>query len=283
MGWKHDDLAADLAAHLRSDSAKMVWTDMQMGPSGSSRPDVYVMEKRYSVFAPKSYEIKVSLSDFRSDVTSGKWQSYLEYSAAVIFAVPAGLISKNEIPDGCGLIVRHENVWRMAKKPTLQKIDTLPHKVWMKLLIDGAAREAERKFRKEYFSHYQVQSKIKSDYGRELATLLSDVESAKELLNQRIQGYEDAMQRAKDWHERDLNRLKERLESDITRVDDGMSELKELLGLEPECRLSQVSIKIHEVIRALDKDSEVSRLRRKLEQVERAVQGIKPDLRVAHL
>lgn len=281
MAWKHDDLAEDLAAHLRSDSSRMVWTDMQMGPSGSSRPDVYVMDKRYSVFAPKSYEIKVSVSDFRSDVTSGKWQSYLDYSAAVIFAVPAGLITKNDIPDGCGLIVRHENVWRMAKKPTLQKIDTLPHKAWMKLLIDGAAREANRKYRKEYFSHYQAQSKIKSEYGRELAALLSDVESAKELLNQRIQGYEAAMQRARESHEHNLQIQRERLNSDIRRVDDGMSELKEFLGLDAECRLPQVSIRIHEVIRMLDKDFEIARLRGNLKRVEEAVKEIVPDLKVA--
>ena len=86
--WQHNDLMHDLAEHLRSNSDRMVWTDMQLGPVGSPRPDVFTVNKSYTQPRPLSYEIKISRADFRSDVTSGKWQKYLDYSAGVIFAPP---------------------------------------------------------------------------------------------------------------------------------------------------------------------------------------------------
>ena len=76
---KHDELADDLAAHLRADR-RMVWTNIQLGPSGSPRPDVYAFFKSYVDPRPMAYECKVSLSDFRADVTAGKWQSYRKFS-----------------------------------------------------------------------------------------------------------------------------------------------------------------------------------------------------------
>ena len=122
MKWGHDQLANDLAEHLAKQTDRIIWTDMQLGPSGSPRPDVYSIPKSYSGYKPIAYECKVSVSDFRSDITKGKWQSYLKYSSGVIFAVPKGLITKDDLPKGCGLIVRSENGWRMVKGPTLTPI-----------------------------------------------------------------------------------------------------------------------------------------------------------------
>jgi len=81
--WGHDALAEDLAQHLRSDK-RMVWTDMQLGPSGSARPDVFTLDKVYSRPAPTAYECKISRADLRADTTSGKWQKYLQFAGAVI-------------------------------------------------------------------------------------------------------------------------------------------------------------------------------------------------------
>lgn len=142
--WTHDGLANDLAEHLRRASDRMVWEDMQLGPSGSPRPDVYTIPKVYSRFCPIAYEIKISVADFRSDVTSGKWQSYLKFAAGVIFAVPDGLVSKNEVPPTCGLMVRKDKVWRSVKGPTLTPVASLPKDTWMKLLLDGIWRVQEK-------------------------------------------------------------------------------------------------------------------------------------------
>src|SRR6266571_2431143 len=96
--WTHDELAADLAGHLKTPE-RMCWTDMQLGPAGSPRPDVYCIDKSFVSPFPTAYECKVSVPDFRSDVTSGKWSSYLKFAYRVFFAVPAGLVSKADVPD----------------------------------------------------------------------------------------------------------------------------------------------------------------------------------------
>lgn len=140
-GWSHDALAADLAQYLRSDK-RMVWTDMQLGPSGSPRPDVYTLERSYSRPLPTAYECKISRSDLRSDTTSGKWQKYLQFAGAVIFAVPDGLCTPADIPIGCGLIVRKGQAWRHIRKATRSHI-TLPMDACMKLLIDGVNRSIQ--------------------------------------------------------------------------------------------------------------------------------------------
>lgn len=136
--WDHDALAVDLAGYL-SGADTMVWTDMQLGPSGSPRPDVFTLRRSYSKPMPMAFECKISRSDLRSDTTSGKWQSYLKYAGGVTFAVPDGLCTVSDIPNGCGLIVRKAEVWRYARRPTLNKV-TPPFEACMKLLIDGINR-----------------------------------------------------------------------------------------------------------------------------------------------
>ncbi|MBA4756256.1 MAG: MmcB family DNA repair protein [Sphingobium sp.] len=136
--WTHDGLLDDLATHLRQPE-RMVWCDMQLGPSGSPRPDIFTMQKSYSKPSPAAFEIKISRSDLRSDTTSAKWQSYLKFAGSVTFAVPDGLCTVADIPDMCGLIVRKDQVWRYARRPTIQRVD-LPKDAYMKLLIDGVNR-----------------------------------------------------------------------------------------------------------------------------------------------
>src|SRR5262245_7005098 len=93
----HDALAESLADHVRGPE-RMVWCDMQLGPGGSPRPDVYAIYKSFVNPAPTAYECKVSTSDFRADVTSGKWKTYLPFASAVYFACEAGLFGKAEVP-----------------------------------------------------------------------------------------------------------------------------------------------------------------------------------------
>lgn len=183
--WKHDDLAEDLAMHLGRNTDRIIWTDMQLGPSGSPRPDVYSIPKSYSGFKPLAYECKVSVSDFRSDITKGKWQSYLKYASGVIFAVPQGLITKEDIPKGCGLIIRSESGWRMAKGPTLAPIaNDLPKDFWIKLVIDGVDR-SKRIEVNDRMRDYVIRKKISEKYGEELAMALSRRDQAVQSLDYR--------------------------------------------------------------------------------------------------
>jgi hypothetical protein len=173
--WGHDELANDLAASLEIPE-RMVWTDMQLGPSGSSRPDVFTMQKSYSRPLPKSYEIKVSISDFRSDITSGKWQKYLKFSACVIFAVPKGLITKDDVPIGCGLMTRGENGWRTIKKPTMQVVE-LPEHMMLKLLIDGIERA--RRPKPAEWNQYVTYKKLKKLFSEDVNAAIKDLNLAR--------------------------------------------------------------------------------------------------------
>jgi hypothetical protein len=176
--WGHDELANDLADSLEVPE-RMVWTDMQLGPSGSARPDVFTMQKSYSRPLPKSYEIKVSLSDFRSDITSGKWQKYLKFSGCVIFAVPKGLITKEDVPIGCGLMTRGENGWRTIKKPTMQVVE-LPEHMMLKLLIDGIDRA--RRPRPDEWNQYITNKKLKKLFSEDVNAAITDLKLARNRL-----------------------------------------------------------------------------------------------------
>lgn len=144
----HDELARSLADHLRT-TDRMVWCDMQLGPAGSPRPDVYAIYKSFMRPAPVAYECKVSMSDFRADVTAGKWQSYLPFASGVYFACELWLLGKTDVPEHCGLIVHTAKGWRAVKKPTLQAVH-IPQDAWLKLLIDGVEREGPRHRAKPY-------------------------------------------------------------------------------------------------------------------------------------
>lgn len=167
----HDELASDLANHLRNER-RMTWCDIQLGPSGSVRPDVFAVNRSYSNPCPVSYECKVSISDFRSDVTSGKWQNYLSFSSGVYFACESGLIGKADVPPHCGLIVRHDNTWRAAKKAVLNPV-VVPEEVWLKLLIDGIEREGP-KYRARCWSESMALDGVSKKFGALVAKAIRD-------------------------------------------------------------------------------------------------------------
>lgn len=180
--WTHDALAADLADHLRGMSKPaMVWLDMQLGPAGSMRPDVFTMERTYTALNTRAFEVKVSRSDFLADATAGKAQGYRSVAGALAFAAPKGLLKREEIPDGCGLIERGESGWRWARKPVMSRIETLPTKVWLKLLMDGIERvhDPRGQLRRQRVNEYTQQRRAEQMLGAELGSLLADRERAR--------------------------------------------------------------------------------------------------------
>jgi hypothetical protein len=174
--WTHDALAEDLATHLRGLPRRMCWTNMPMGPMGSVRPDVFVLFKSFSRPLPTSYEVKVSMSDFRADVGAGKWQEYLAFSGAVVFAVPCGLLAKTDVPAGCGLIVRSDKAWRTVKAHVCNPV-TLGEGILLKLLMAGIDDLADSRmaikrrvyWNAEWESVRRVSQAIGADAGRYLA------------------------------------------------------------------------------------------------------------------
>ncbi len=198
----HDALAESLAAHLHGPD-RMTWCDLQLGSAGSVRPDVYTIEKSFVRPNPMAYECKVSQSDFRADVTAGKWQAYLQYACGVYFACESGLIGKADVPPMCGLIVLKDGAWRSAKRPTVQPV-TIPQDAFLKLLIDGIEREGAAQRTKRLADHWTHLTTIKHKFGEVVAKVVSDrlavdveIESAQRSAKRIVENAQQAAEQVK--------------------------------------------------------------------------------------
>ncbi len=195
--WGHDQLAADLGAHLRADGQHYTWFNIAMEGYSGARPDVFTM-KPFSYHNPHflSWEVKVDASDFRADITAGKWQKYLAFSQGVTFAVPHGLIKPDDVPKGCGLIVRGANNWRHHRKPTLEQpnfplpllvklLSARPHRGSLESYRYSSRYDEEQRLRKD--SHDRVlqeaRRKIGKQLGEEIASYLADPEHARKIVD----------------------------------------------------------------------------------------------------
>lgn len=171
----HDELAHSLALHLRADS-RMVWENIVSGPAGSVRPDVFTMEKSFANPNPISYEVKISTSDFRSDVTKAKWKAYLDFSYGVVFAAPKGLLSRKDIPDGCGLIQYNGTIWHTVKRPTLHPC-TIKSDMLLKLLIDGESQQTQPKpIQNRDFDAWRHHETLRKKFGKDIGQKMALIE-----------------------------------------------------------------------------------------------------------
>ncbi len=113
-------LQGDLARHLR-EAGWMTFTEIEIpGTEGDSwasgRVDVVAVKPhRYAQRDIRAYECKSSRRDFMQDVGSDKWRRYLLVFPRVYFAVPSGLVTKAEVPEEAGLIVRGDKGWTTVK------------------------------------------------------------------------------------------------------------------------------------------------------------------------
>lgn len=276
MKWGHDQLQEDLATHLRRNSDRIVWTNMQLGPSGSPRPDVYTVPKSYSAFKPLAYECKISVSDFRRDVTSGKWQNYLKFAAGVIFAVPAGLVKKEDIPAGCGLIVRHEEIWRTVKGPTLRAIDTLPHEAWMKLMIDGLNRQG-RDPKPRVLNTWSIEQAVRKKYGDTIGQALADLNMAERLLtNERLKA-EVSAEALRTMEEERIKHQRVNVERELATMRSSKLEFCQMLGLPQDASSYLMQRTVSDIRDRLEGDGEIQRMRKALDAAQRALtDGLKP-------
>lgn len=277
MTWSHDELQEDLAQYLREKTQRMVWTNMQLGPVGSPRPDAYSLAYSFSRFTPLAYEVKVLTSDFRRDVTAGKWQSYLRYASAVSFAVPAGLIGKEDIPTGCGLLVRNETGWRTVKAPTLRAVDNLPLDAWLKLLMDGVSRlvELNRPIRRD---EYRLIGEMEQRFGKEVALLLHDRRMARYRYEQATADLEAAAKKSEEQYRERIERARKDADRDAATIDSARRELAAALGLPPEARAFEIASAARAAANRLEQDAEVQRLARLLKQVRQALDDVEKPL-----
>lgn len=119
--WGHDELAEDLR-RSREQSNRIAVTKLSLGGWGlAGQMDVACMGKsrKKHKIAPTCWEVKVSRSDFRSDVTKGKYERYLPFVSRLYFATPSGMVRREEIPPRMGWATRNENGWSVIKAPTM--------------------------------------------------------------------------------------------------------------------------------------------------------------------
>lgn len=269
--WKHDELLADLAAYLRGPD-RMVWTDMQLGPSGSPRPDAFVLHKSYSRPRPTAYEIKVSRSDLRSDTTSGKWQSYLKYAESVTFAVPDGLATTADIPNGCGLIVRKDAVWRYVRKPTLSPC-TIPRDAWMKLLIDGVGRLSAAPLpeprRVDMWGEHEG---VRRKFGRAVAEAARDLTQVQKRIAELKEVERGDYAYMKQQVEQAKQHLLQRAKAEAADFERAKQDILGWLGLEGEQHsIFSVRRRIEELRKTCDADARVSDADHRLELARRSL------------
>lgn len=159
----HDATAADLAGYLRYRLKRpmMTWQNVTFSVSDcidldwiermtsyerrhafsirttfrDCRPDVVALRAApLRIQPPTVYEVKVTRSDFLSDVRAGKWRAYLRIAGSVYFATPDKLLDPREVPEECGLIVRRKTHWRVLREAPVhgwQPADSY----WMTLLM----------------------------------------------------------------------------------------------------------------------------------------------------
>jgi hypothetical protein len=136
----HHDLGSRLASSLRV-RGFLTWENVQFqAPSGQLvRPDVYACKP--SLLArnaePSIYEVKVSRADFLADVARPeKRGAYLQLAQAVYYCAPADLISKRDLPDGCGLVEeQRDGSFVIAKRARRPKSFSLTADIAMTLMV----------------------------------------------------------------------------------------------------------------------------------------------------
>lgn len=259
----------------------MVWTNMQMGPSGSPRPDVYTIAKSFAKFTPISYECKISVSDFRSDVTTGKWQKYLKFSAGVIFAAPKGLITKADVPKGCGLVTRNEDGWVTVKAPTLNRCESLTRDEWMKLLISGVERARRVDPEARMLNTWAMQDVIRKKYGKEIAEALSNRDSAATILRTLECGHREEIDRLNKRHSDRMKTLAETHASETRYTDRSRDDLCKVLGMPAGSGPYEIARALDAVKNVVTADQEVARMSAQIVRLRRAIKHAMDDINEA--
>ena len=135
----HAELVNSLASHLWQPS-RLIWTGVAIGSrwlqGGCPVPDVLTAQKSYTKPMLTAYEVKASRADFQSDMRSGKWLKYREVTSRVLFAVPRGLVKRDEVPIEAGIIVYNpeKQSWAVHRAGRLAQVDLAAFE-WQSLLF----------------------------------------------------------------------------------------------------------------------------------------------------
>ena len=144
--WKHNELAEDLGNVKQTNFLDIPLGSVTM-EFNTQRADVLEIKPSYTRFCISIFEVKISRSDFQSDIRSEKWRGYLDHCHRLYFACPAGMVDKREVPPEAGLIVRGETGWSTLKAAKSRSVE-IPYTTLLSLIFarqrinhSGLARE----------------------------------------------------------------------------------------------------------------------------------------------
>jgi hypothetical protein len=213
MTWGHNQLAEDLANIKQTN-----FLDVPLGSvflENPQRADVLEVKPSYTRFCVSIYEVKISRADFQSDIRSGKWRGYLDHCHRFYFAVPSGMVTKEEIPPEAGLIVRGDTGWSTIKAVKPRDVD-ISHTTLLSLI-----------FSKQRLNHSRLH--------RDRLVYLERWNKNQDILKAHGKTIGDALRNAQEYE-----RLKEHYEWELKRIHDLINEgLGENLIM-PEYKLEQL-------------------------------------------
>lgn len=271
--WTHDGLQRDLANHLSVRGDRMLWEDIQLGPTGSPRPDLFAVAKSFVRPQATAYELKVSVADLRADLAAGKWQSYLQFAGCVVFAVPQAIAkeAREAVPRQCGLMIRSERGWRTHRR-AIGQATKIPWEAMQKLLITGLEREhrllrARQGWLHQRFSEDRTRRRVLGD---ELANLVTDTNAARLRLEHLRQHYQQHADREREQFERGREALQRELAETAAAV--GLPETASVHAIVGKLRTLRQSAVPQKA--ACDVRQDIERLRKALQRLEGSVEGL---------
>lgn len=183
-GWRERErgfaLARDLAESLRTGREYLrTWLEVETtggADTASGRMDVFAMRPRWGgLHDTRAYEVKVNRRDFVGDVRAMKFTKSFAYCRRFYYAVPSGLVTKTEVPPGCGLIVKTERGgWRVMVQPAMR--DVQPTAEFLISLLnhqDVQTREQRRLRDRVVATENQVLGPQTRRMGREIAQMVN--------------------------------------------------------------------------------------------------------------
>lgn len=198
-------------------------------PQGLLKFDGLAVRKSYTKPCITGYEIKVSRGDFLQD---NKWHLYLQYCNEFYFVVPAGLITKDEIPENVGLIYYYPETDHLrTKRKALYRDIEEPVGVYKYIIFSRFDQdrlpfyEDRAEYARDYLNDKREKRKLGASFGSKLAADLREAQEKLSTVENSVDDVEFAQAVEKllekhnvgwRWHGRDeelLKRLDEALGS----------------------------------------------------------------------
>ncbi|QKY35729.1 hypothetical protein HR074_17420 [Escherichia coli] len=115
----------------------------------------------------------------------------------------------------------------------MRQIDNLPRDAWMKLLMDGMTRQAERtQIKNRVINTYLSEQKLMKRHGSEIADLVCRAHRSKERLEQQVRDNDERLKNLRQESEEEMQRRRKRREESEERLTDAQQGLAKALGLE---------------------------------------------------